>query len=204
MTLREDTDQYCVPWLGFMLLAAYYFHFMLYLPITDPAYVNAILAEAGAFAGTSLILLLPLVMAFFFLGYLRPARGRRKAPALGLSVFAALIYVMISFQVGGGVFLATWGVGAPLLLAGGFALQHSPEERVTPGIMDVAAIQAKYIPEPEEPEEPEEGEEEVSEEGTPEEPATVQGEPSKIEPEEVDMPETKEEPKEEEEPSSGD
>jgi hypothetical protein len=176
-----------------MLLAAYYFHFMLYLPATDPTYVAAILAEAGAFAGTSLILLMPLVMAFFFLGYLRPARGRRKAPTLALAGVVALLYAMIAFQVGGGVFLATWGIGAPLLLAGGFALQHTSEERVTPGIMDVAAIQAKYMPAPEEPEE---SEEEVSEE-------TAAEEPTQTETEAAEEPEIIEEPKEENGTSSG-
>ena len=98
------------------------------------------------------------------MGYLRPKSGPVKLLPLIGSVVFSLIYVLatLSYYTGLGewIFQSSWAVGSSLLTAGGFAMMHKRSDSTSPGIMDIKAVEARYIPVPEEPEE------EVTEEST--------------------------------------
>ncbi|MHA1903847.1 MAG: hypothetical protein ACW968_06735 [Candidatus Thorarchaeota archaeon] len=150
MSIREDSDPYCVLWLGILLLSAYYFNFF-YLSVTDAAFLASISVHFLPF------MLFPPILVFLFVGYLRPKSGPVKLLPLIGSVVFSLIYVLaaLAYYTGLGewLFQSSWAVGSSLLTAGGFAMMHKRSDSTSPGIMDVKAVEAKYIPVPEEPEE---------------------------------------------------
>jgi hypothetical protein len=163
MKLREDSDPYCGLWIGMLLLGGYYFNFFYFS--------TGILA---AFPLQSLTLMvLPLLQIFFFIGYLRPDRGRAKATMLAIAVSLTIILAVFTLpipeQFNGGLYLAMWATGGALITAGGFSVMHSMEESTTPGILDVSSLH--YGPPPaeeeEEEDESEESEPESEPEGTP-------------------------------------
>ncbi len=153
MSLREDSDQYCLTWLGLMLLGAFYFQFA-YIILTQPAYVPAF---AGNFVYILLLMALPLAMVFFFTGYLRPARGKAKRAALGPAMVSALFFVIITYlmslgtdMLGNVLYFSAWGIGSSLLTAGGLSILQSEEMGTTRGMLDVSSLH--YGPPREEPE----------------------------------------------------
>ncbi|MGY5872302.1 MAG: hypothetical protein RTV72_08665 [Candidatus Thorarchaeota archaeon] len=170
MSLREDNGPYCLIWLGVLLMGAYYTNFA-YILWTIPS------AAATFFAATNFILMialmiLPPVMVFFFIGYLRPTRGKAKMTMLGPSVFLGLLYVIFIYTVssttavdiiGDPLFFSAWGIGSAILTAGGFSIVQSYEQSTSPGMLDVSSLH--YGPPKEE-----EVEEEVTEPETPTEP----------------------------------
>ena len=138
VALREDSDFYCVIWLGIAVLAAYYFSFgygLLTGQYTLTAFLDSTLAP---------VLGLPPVILFFLYGYLRPPRGRIKTTMLSLAVVASLFFVILCYslpsQIGGGLGLAVWGIMGALLTTGGFATIHPLDESVTPGLLDVSKL----------------------------------------------------------------
>ncbi len=137
MKLREDSDPYCMLWVGVLLLGAYYFNF-LYRSYTLAGYITTMTPYLMP------LTVIPLVLVVTLIGYLRPARSRVKPTMLALSAVLGLFIVVFSLLVppdmGGGVFLASWGIGAALLTAGGFSIMHPLEDSVTPGMMDVSAL----------------------------------------------------------------
>ncbi len=145
--LREDSDFYCLIWLGLAVLGAFYFNFG-YLLLTGVITFSLITATLAPVLG------LPPVMVFFFLGYLRPARGKIKMTMLSIATVVALFYIIFSFAVpaewGGGFGLAVWGVGGAFLTAGGFAMIPPIDESTSPGLLDVS--QLPYVKKPQEPE----------------------------------------------------
>lgn len=157
MRLREDSDQYCLIWLGLMLLGAFYFHFG-FIMITQPAYIPLI---AGNFVFLLLILALPPAMVFFFTGYLRPARGKAKRAALGPAMVSAMFFVILTYlmsigtdMLGNVLYFSAWGIGSSLLTAGGLSILQSEEMGTTSGMLDVSSLH--YGPPKEEPANPEE------------------------------------------------
>ncbi|MFW9944156.1 MAG: hypothetical protein ACFFB7_04095, partial [Candidatus Sifarchaeia archaeon] len=90
---------------------------------------------------------------------------------LAISVVVGVLYtiyvtILIS-DLGGNLYLATWGIGGAIFISGGIAIFPSREESVTPGIMDVSALH--YGPEPEPEPEPEAAVEPEKEAETPSE-----------------------------------
>ncbi|MBN2229132.1 MAG: hypothetical protein JW779_06020 [Candidatus Thorarchaeota archaeon] len=143
MALREDSEPYCLAWVGFLLMGAYYANFG-YQLWTNPVAVSAFINNSPSM----LILLgLPPLMVFLFTGYLRPSRGKAKMSMLGPSVIAGLFFVIISYQVGSTttilgdlIVFSAWGIGSALLTAGGFSIMASLEKNTSPGIMDISSL----------------------------------------------------------------
>ncbi|RDE11928.1 MAG: hypothetical protein C4K49_11000 [Candidatus Thorarchaeota archaeon] len=143
MSLREDSDPYCMLWIGVALFAAYYFNFA-YLGLTVTGYLSAIAAYLP------ILLVLPIVIVFLFTGYLKPRRGRYRPTVLALSIFASLFYFIIAStlpQVGSvahdSVFLSFWVIGGAILIAGAFSEMPSLAESTSPGMLDVSSLQYK-------------------------------------------------------------
>lgn len=143
MTLREDSDPYCLTWTGFLLLGSYYANFG-YMIWTD---VSARVTFSANALSMTILLILPIVMIIFFVGYLRPSHGKAKMSMLGPSVLAALFFIIISYQVstasdilGNLTFFSAWGIGSALITAGGFATMQSLKKSVTHGILDIASL----------------------------------------------------------------
>jgi hypothetical protein len=162
MKLREDSDPYCGLWIGMLLLGAYYFNFF---------YFSVEILQAFP-AQSMVLMILPILQVFFFIGYLKPDRGRAKATmlaiAVSLSIILAVFTLAIPEQYNGGFYLAVWATGAALIVAGGFSIMHPIDEASTPGILDVSSLH--YGPPPDEEEEVVEAEEPETPE--PESPAT--------------------------------
>jgi len=142
MKLREDSDPYCGLWIGMLLLGAYYFNFF---------YFSVEILQAFP-AQSTVLMILPLLQIFFFIGYLKPDRSRAKATmlaiAVSISIILAIFTMSIPEQYNGGFYLAVWATGAALIVAGGFSIMHSIDEASTPGILDVSSLH--YGPPPEE------------------------------------------------------
>ncbi len=137
MTLREDSDPYCMLWVGVILLSSYYFNF-LYLMLSVDGYVNAM-------AGFMLPLAaLPILLVFTLIGYLKPERSRMKPTMLAISTVLALFVLIFSIlapaEFGGGVFLASWAIGSALLTAGGLSIMQPLDESISPGLLDVSSL----------------------------------------------------------------
>ena len=160
MSLREDNGPYCLLWLGMLLLGAYYTNFA-YRIWTDATAAGAFFGNFGFMLG---LIFLPLLMVFFFTGYLRPTRGKAKQSAFGFSVFLALIFVILAYTVslnpdvvlvlGETIVFSAWGIGSAILVAGGFAIVQSSEQSTSPGMLDVSSLHYGP-PKDEEVEEPE-------------------------------------------------
>ncbi len=156
MKLREDTDQYCLLWVGVLILATYYFNFLFLFSIGS--------ADFTPFVTLSLPLLgIPLVLISTFMGYLRPERGKAKPNALALSVVFSLFY-MLSCIFAYDLFnawnfsnfiesmgFASWGIGSAILTAGGLSIMQSFEDSVEGDILDLSKLHYPpgEIPEPE-------------------------------------------------------
>ncbi len=137
MHLREDTDYYCMVWLGMAILGAFYFSFG-YLWLTGTITLNILTAVLLPVLG------LPPVMVFLYVGYLRPVRGKAKTTMFGFSVVASLFYAIFSMSVpaewGGGLGLVFWGIIGALVTAGGLAMIPPLEDAVTPGLLDYSRL----------------------------------------------------------------
>ncbi|MCK5238863.1 MAG: hypothetical protein KAR33_04895 [Candidatus Thorarchaeota archaeon] len=149
--IREDADQYCLLWLGVLLLSSYYFHFF---------YQTTFGWLVLDFLQFVWLALPPLLMVFFFIGYLKPDRSRVKMNMLALGgvvgMFYLLFFVTYSWSLSDTAFYASWSIGAAILVAGGFSMMASYEDSMTPGIMDVSKLSygpPLEVPEPEPEEE---------------------------------------------------
>jgi len=145
MSLREDSDQYCLVWVGLLLLGAYYANFA-YLIWTSTSAAAAFFAVTNFFY-MMLLLAFPPIMVLLFTGYLRPARGKAKMSMLGPSVISALFFVIISSLVsantdilGDLIFFSAWGIGGALLTAGGLSIMQTLQQSTTRGILDVSSL----------------------------------------------------------------
>ncbi|TXT55653.1 MAG: membrane protein of unknown function [Candidatus Thorarchaeota archaeon] len=139
MKLREDSEPYCILWLGILLLSAYFFNF-LYLELANPGYVLARVSFL------SWLLPAPLILIFTFVGYLKPERSRIKPTMLAVSVvivtmmfITALIMPILegSATFSDALFLTSWGTGAALFIAGGLSVMHSLDESTSLGTLEV-------------------------------------------------------------------
>ncbi|NWF95865.1 MAG: hypothetical protein HXY34_06950 [Candidatus Thorarchaeota archaeon] len=143
MSLREDTEFYCLLWLGMVTLGSYYFN-VFYLSATSSTYLSAIGSLLPVLLGA------PLMLVFLFVGYLKPARGRIKMNMLALAVIVMVFYaIMIAGEPtgqAGGMYTAFWGAGSSLLVAGALAIRPSLTESTSRGMLDVSKL--KYPPEP--------------------------------------------------------
>ena len=159
MSLREDNGPYCLIWLGVLLMGAYYTNFVYQIYISATA-AGAFFSNFGLMLG---LIALPPIMTFFFIGYLRPTRGKAKMTMLGPSVFLGLIYVILAYTVslnpGVEYFISnllvfsSWGIGSAVLTAGGFSIVQTYEQSTSPGMLDVSSLH--YGPPKEEEPEPE-------------------------------------------------
>ncbi len=144
MSLREDSDQYCMLLIGTIILSAYVFDLLL-----------AVLADTAMALHFPFLAGGPLVMVFFLVGYLKPKRGRIKVNMLSIAIVVGVlytIYVLVPF--GSDLIYATWGMGGAILLSGGFSMLDPMDVSVSPGILQVSDLDYKPEPEPEpEPEE---------------------------------------------------
>jgi len=171
MSIRQDSDPYCMLFLGLMILTAFIFNFI-YLGFLMPA---ASLIIAGSF---TLIGGMSILLVFFLIGYFRPEKGKGKSLMLALSVVAGFLYILFVDQfalavpsAGTTLALACWGLGGSIITAAGFSMMHNLEESYSPGILDTSALH--YGPEPEpEPEVVEEEEAEPEAESAAEEETT--------------------------------
>ena len=148
MSLREDNGSYCLVWLGMLLMGSYYTNFA-YQIWTVPS-IAASFFGASNFILMLVLMILPLVMIFFFTGYLRPTRGKAKMTMLGPSVFLGLIYVIIAYtaslnteiasMLGNLIVFSGWGIGSAILTAGGLSIVQSYEESTPRGMLDVSSL----------------------------------------------------------------
>ncbi|NHJ15067.1 MAG: hypothetical protein EAX95_15400 [Candidatus Thorarchaeota archaeon] len=140
MKLREDSDPYCLLWIGVVLLAAYYFNFLYFSTSLLTTYLPSSL----------ILLVLPILQIFFFIAYLKPDRSRAKTTMLSIAVIFTFFVIVFAGTIPeefyGGLYLASWATGAALVTAGGFSLMHTLEESTTLGILDVGSLH--YGPEP--------------------------------------------------------
>ncbi|MHA1771535.1 MAG: hypothetical protein ACTSYL_03365 [Candidatus Thorarchaeota archaeon] len=149
--LREDTDFYCLIWLGVAVLGAFYFNFG-YL------FLMGVISFSSIFGALAPVLGLPILMIFFFVGYMRPPRGKIKGVMIALALVSAIFYAIFAFAVptawGGGLGLAIWGTGGAFLTAAGFAIIPPLDESTSPGLLDVHSlpyakrVKPEPIPEP--------------------------------------------------------
>ena len=168
MSLRQDSDPYCMLFLGLIILTAFIFNFI-YLGFLMPA---ASLVIAGSF---TLIGGMSILLVFFLIGYFRPEKGKGKNLMMALSVLVGFFFVVFIDQfvmalpsVGTTLYLSCWGLGGSIITAAGFSMMHNREESYSPGILDTSALHYGPEPEPEveeevEPEVESAGEEETTE-----------------------------------------
>jgi hypothetical protein len=165
-------------WFGVVIFSSYSFSLLLET-LTQPIIALHLLPLVGA----------PIIMVFFLVGYLRPERGRIKVNMLAMSVVVGILYTIyvtiLMSDLGGDLYLATWGMGGSIFISGGISIFPSRDESVTPGIMDVSALHYGPEPEPETETEPDAAAEPAVEAETPSE-TTVAGE-SPVEPAEEEM-----------------
>jgi hypothetical protein len=164
MSLREDSDQYCMLFIGTIILSAYVFDLLL-----------AVLADNAMALHFPFLVGGPLIMVFFLIGYFKPKRGRIKVNMLSIAIVIGVlytIYVMVPF--GSDLIYASWGMGGAILLAGGFSMLDPMEVSVTPGIMKVSDLKYRPAPEPEPEPETEATPEAVAESETAAEPTAAE------------------------------
>jgi hypothetical protein len=140
VTLREDSDSYCLLWTGIALFSAYYFN-VFYLALSLPGYIDAVRNYLGQ------MLLFPVILVVLLFSYMKSSRGRYRPPLLALALLVSLFYVLTaSFlpEIAGvntdWLFLSSWGIVSALLVAGGFSIMPSKRDIVSPGILDVASL----------------------------------------------------------------
>lgn len=146
MKLREDSEPYCLAWLGIILLSSYYFNF--FFQVVD---------GTMTWSDTIWLMMWPILALPFYYRYFVLERGRSKLTMLSIaavfSLFYMLYFVVNPVPLGDTAFLSSWSIGSIILVAGGFAMLNSneyTEEAYTPGIMDVSKL--SYGPPLEEPE----------------------------------------------------
>lgn len=139
-TLREDSDFYCLLWLGIALLSAYYFNIG-YLGFTVPLYLSAMQSYMLQWIGC------PLILVAIFFSYLRPARGRYKPVVFALAIVVSVyFYIVVSplppvvAITSDALFLLSWGIGSALLVASAFSIRPTRSEATSPGILDVGSL----------------------------------------------------------------
>jgi hypothetical protein len=139
-TFREDSDFYCLLWLGIALLSAYYFNIG-YLGFTVPLYLSTMQSYLLQLIGC------PLILVVVFLSYLRPSRGRQKPVVFALAIVVSVyFYIVVSSLppivgiTSDALFLLSWGIGSALLVASGFSIMPSRSEITSPGILDVGSL----------------------------------------------------------------
>lgn len=134
MKLREDSDPYCMLWIGILLLSAYYFNFLYFSSVLFTTYLPS----------SFILMILPILQVFFFVGYLRPDKGRTKTTMLSMAVIVTFFVVIfasaIPTELYGGFYLASWATGATLITAGGFSIMQSLEEGKTLDILDIRSL----------------------------------------------------------------
>ena len=157
MEIRQDSDPYCMLFLGLVILTAFIFNFV-YLGFFIPA---ASLFIAGSLS--SLVGGMSILMVFLITGYFRPEKGKGKNLMFGLSVLVGFFFVVFVDQfaiavpsAGGTWYLSFWGLGGSILTAAGFSMMHNREESYSPGILDTSALHYGPEVEPEPEPEPEE------------------------------------------------
>ncbi|MFW9806666.1 MAG: hypothetical protein ACFFFK_08060 [Candidatus Thorarchaeota archaeon] len=167
MKLQQDSDPYCMLFLGLIIQTAFIFNFF-YLGFFIP---GASLFIAGSLS--SLISGMTILLVFLMIGYFRPEKGKGKNLMFALTVLAGFFFVVfVSWfaesvpTAGGWEYLSFWGLGGSILTAAGFSMMHNFEESYSPGIMDTSALH--YGPEPELEPEPEPKAEVAAEDETPE------------------------------------
>ncbi len=132
-------------WFGVLILSAYAFSLFLQ-SLAQPVMAVHLLPLVGG----------PIILIFFLVGYFRPPRGRIKVNMLAMSIVVGVLYTIyvtiLLRDLGGDLYLASWGMGGAILVAGGISIVPPREVSVTPGIMDVSALH--YGPEPEPEPEP--------------------------------------------------
>ncbi|MHA1577717.1 MAG: hypothetical protein ACTSU3_10190 [Candidatus Thorarchaeota archaeon] len=131
MKLREDPPQYCFLWMGIIFLSAYYFNFI----YSGFSLTASFLFTIGA----------PIILVFFFMGYLKPVRGKSKSMMLSIAVVLSALFAIVVFQNNvldwqAGLFTAAWGIGSAILTAGGFSMSPTLEASSTPGMLDVSKL----------------------------------------------------------------
>lgn len=147
--------------LGLIVLASYFFNF-LYVAISFPV-SWLLVAEYLLF-----LVGIPLLMIFLLIGYFRPEKGKAKNTMFAIFIVAAFFFVVFSYLFADalyvvlsmandntGFYYSVWGLGATILTAAGFSMQHNKEESTSPGILDVGALTYYTPPEPEPEPEPE-------------------------------------------------
>ena len=148
-TLREDSDFYCLLWLGIALLSAYYFNIG-YLGLTVPLYLSTMQPYLLQLLGC------PLILVVVFVSYLKPSRARYKPLVFALAIVVCVYFYIVVNSLppiagitSDSLFLLSWGIGSALLVASGFSIMPSRSEITSPGILDVGSL--KYdIPKEEE------------------------------------------------------
>ena len=88
MYIRQDSDPYCMLFLGLIIQTAFIFNFF-YLGFFVPA---ASLFIAGSLS--SLISGMSILMVFLLIGYFRPEKGKGKNLMFGLSILAGFFFVV--------------------------------------------------------------------------------------------------------------
>jgi len=150
MAIRQDSDPYCMLWLGLIILTSFIFNFI-YLGFLMPASAIVIGSAFTLLGGTSILLV------FLLIGYFRPEKGKGKNLMMSLSVLVGFFFVVFIDQfvnaipiAGTTLYLFVWGVGGSILTAAGFSMMHTSEESYSPGILDTNALHYGPEPEPEE------------------------------------------------------
>lgn len=148
-TLREDSDFYCLLWLGIALLSAYYFNIG-YLGFTVSLYLSAMQSYLLQLIGC------PLVLVVVFFSYLRPARGKYKPVVFALAIVVSVyFYIVVSSLplvpgiTSDALFLLSWGIGSALLVASGLSIVQTSSEATSPGILDVRSLKYGLLTEEE-------------------------------------------------------
>jgi hypothetical protein len=148
VAIRQDSDPYCMLWLGVLILASFIFNFI---------YLSILMPSSALILGSAFTLLggLSIVMVFLLVGYLRPEKGKGKNLMMSLSVLGGFFFVVFTDQfvqalpsVGTTLYLSVWGLGGSILTAAGFSMMHTSEESYSPGIMDVHSLHYGPAPEP--------------------------------------------------------
>jgi hypothetical protein len=149
MAFRQDSDPYCMLWLGLIILSSFIFNFI-YLGFLMPASAVVIGSAFTLLGGVSIL------MVFLLIGYLRPEKGKGKNLMMSLSVLVGFFFVVFVDQfvnalpsAGTTLYLSAWGIGGSVLTAAGFSMMHTGDESYSPGIMDTSALHFGPEPEPE-------------------------------------------------------
>ncbi len=151
MKLREDSDPYCLLWVGVLVLVAYLFNFLL---TYDSATIITLSLP---------ILGLPLLLTLTLIGYLKPEKGKAKPNMLALSVVFAIFYLIITVAMYDlfndwsfegfieALGFSSWGIGSAILTAGGLSILQPHEQSIQGGLLDLDTLHYPpgKIPEPE-------------------------------------------------------